>query len=179
MIRQIIKISVFSFLTFSFGIAGVIFCHAQTKRNKTKKPVAVQQQKIKSGKQTESETDEKFEACLASSGTPKPDTGLELLKAKRPEPNNSCAISTSIIYQPELVYPPAARAVRASGLVNIDTIIDEEGNVIWAKVADGNPLLWATSMRTLCQTRFKPIVDVNGEGLKVNGWMTYNFAPDK
>lgn len=179
MVKQIVKILIFSFLFFSLSVVCVVFCYAQTKRNKTKKPVVVKQQTTKPKKQTEFESNARFEACLASSNSPKPDVGLELLKAKRPEPNYSCAISTSIVYQPELIYPPAARAVRASGLVHIDTVIDGDGSVIWAKVADGHPLLWAASVRTLCQTHFEPIVDANGQGLKVNGLMTYNFTPDK
>jgi TonB family protein len=157
----------------------LVFAYGQTKQRKTKVRVVPKQQPYKPEKTIESETDQKFEACIASSETPKPDVGLELLRAKRPEPNFSCVISTSIVYQPELIYPPAARAVRASGRVNIDTVIDENGDVIWAKVTEGHPLLRVAALRTLCQTRFKPVVDYNEQGLKVNGWMTYNFSPDK
>ncbi len=176
--KQIIKKCVLIFLSISLYAPCLALAYGQTKQRKTKVRVVPKQLTSKSEKPIEFETDQSFEACLASSTTPKPDVGHELLRAKRPEPNYSCAISTSIIYQPELVYPPAARMVKASGAVSIDTVIDEEGKVIWAKVVEGHPLLRGVALRTLCQTRFKPIVDENGLGLKVNGWMTYNFVLD-
>ncbi len=42
-------------------------------------------------------------------------------------------------------YPPAARAVRATGQVAIDLSIDNEGNVVTAKAISGHPLLRAAS----------------------------------
>ena len=160
MMKQIIKNFVLVFLTFGLSSSFAVSGFGQESK-------------------TADESDTAFETCLASANTPKPDVGFELARAKRDEPNFSCMISTSIVYQPELVYPLAAKAVKVSGAVNIDTVIDENGNVIWAKVTKGHPFLQMSALRTLCQTRFKPIVDENGFGLRVNGWMTYNFTLEK
>jgi hypothetical protein len=42
---------------------------------------------------------------------------------------------------PAPAYSPEAKAKKASGLVEVDVIIDEKGRVIWAKAVSGHPLL--------------------------------------
>ena len=158
--KQIIRNFAFTLLACVLSLIFISFCFGQEQ----KKTDAI---------------DSAFDICLASANTPKPDVGFELSRAIKPYPHFSDVFSTSIVYQPELVYPPAARAAKAAGTVNIDTVIDEDGNVIWAKVIKGHPLLRAAALRTLCHTRFKTIVDENGIGLKFNGWMVYIFAIDK
>ncbi len=66
-----------------------------------------------------------------------------------PTPSNlpkDKTISGGILYGkaidlPKPAYPSAARAVRASGAVNVQVMVDENGNVISATAISGHPLL--------------------------------------
>ncbi|MCU0240042.1 MAG: energy transducer TonB [Pyrinomonadaceae bacterium] len=73
-------------------------------------------------------------------------------------------------------YPPAAKAVKASGAVNVQVTIDEEGNVISASAISGHPLLRATSVSAALQSKFSPTT-LQGQRVKVTGVIVYNFTP--
>jgi TonB family protein len=73
-------------------------------------------------------------------------------------------------------YPPAAKAVKASGAVNIEVTIDEEGNVISASAISGHPLLRAAAVSAARQSKFSPTT-LLGQRVKVTGVIVYNFTP--
>ena len=77
---------------------------------------------------------------------------------------------------PKPPYPPAARAVRASGVVSIQVLIDENGEVFTAQAVSGHPLLRAASTTAACGSRFSP-TRLEGNPVKVSGIITYNFVP--
>lgn len=76
---------------------------------------------------------------------------------------------------PKPVYPPAAKAVRASGVVTVQVTIDENGNVISASAVSGHPLLRASAAAAARQAKFSPTI-VGGQRVKVTGVITYNFV---
>lgn len=73
-------------------------------------------------------------------------------------------------------YPPAARAVRASGTVNVAVTIDETGNVISASAVNGHALLKAAAVSAAKALKFSPTL-VGGKPVKVTGIVVYNFTP--
>ena len=73
-------------------------------------------------------------------------------------------------------YPPAARAVRASGAVNVQVTIDESGNVISASAVSGHPLLRASAVNAARSSKFSPTM-LSGQAVKVTGVIVYNFVP--
>ena len=77
---------------------------------------------------------------------------------------------------PKPAYPPAARAVRASGAVQVQVLIDEEGRVVSATAAGGHPLLQQAAVAAARQARFSPTL-LSGQPVKVSGIITYNFVP--
>lgn len=74
------------------------------------------------------------------------------------------------------VYPPAARAVKASGAVNVDVFVDIKGEVTAASAVSGHPLLRMAAVHAARATRFKPTI-VNGSPVKVTGVLVFNFKP--
>ena len=78
---------------------------------------------------------------------------------------------------PEPVYPPAARAVHASGTVVVQVTVDEEGKVISAAAISGHPLLKASAVSAAREARFTP-TKLSGKLVKVIGTLTYNFEPE-
>lgn len=73
-------------------------------------------------------------------------------------------------------YPPAAKAVRASGAVSVQVLIDESGNVVSANAVSGHPLLRDASESAARGSTFSPTL-LCGQPVKVSGLITYNFVP--
>ncbi len=76
---------------------------------------------------------------------------------------------------PRPSYPPAALAVRASGAVTIQVLIDESGSVFTAKALSGHPLLRSAARNAACGASFMP-TQLSGNPVKVAGVITYNFV---
>jgi len=83
---------------------------------------------------------------------------------------NGKAIS---LVRPE--YPPAAKAVRATGAVNVQVTIDENGNVISASAVSGHPLLRSAAVTAARASKFSPTV-LDGQRVMVTGVIVYNFT---
>jgi TonB family protein len=71
-------------------------------------------------------------------------------------------------------YPAAARATGDAGQVAVDVIIDEQGNVIWAKASEGPDSLKAAAETSAWKARFTP-TKLMGQPIKVSGRVIYNF----
>jgi protein TonB len=72
-------------------------------------------------------------------------------------------------------YPAAAKAIRASGAVNVQVTIDENGNVVSASAVSGHPLLRAAAVQAARASKFTP-TKLSGEPVKVTGVIIYNFT---
>lgn len=90
---------------------------------------------------------------------------------------NAKPINDSSINLVRPPYPPAAKAVRASGQVNVQVTIDEDGNVVLANVVDGHALLRVASIKAVRQSKFSPTL-LSGFPVKVTGVVVYNFNPN-
>lgn len=76
---------------------------------------------------------------------------------------------------PKPAYPPAARAVRASGAVSVQVTVNEKGEVVSANAVSGHPLLRASAVQAARQAKFSPTL-LSGKPVKVNGVIVYNFT---
>ncbi|MGD9563232.1 MAG: TonB family protein [Pyrinomonadaceae bacterium] len=77
---------------------------------------------------------------------------------------------------PKPSYPPAARAVRASGSVNVRVTVSEDGKVIEANAVSGHPLLRSAAVSAARSAEFSPTL-LAGRPVKVTGVLIYNFVP--
>ena len=77
----------------------------------------------------------------------------------------------------EPVFPPIAKAARASGAVKVEVTIDKAGRVISARVLSGHPLLRDAALTAARQWEFKPTI-VSGKPAKVIGILIFNFVLD-
>ncbi len=71
-------------------------------------------------------------------------------------------------------YPPAARAVRASGTVTVQVLIDKKGNVVSATALKGSPLLRGAALRAARSSKFSPTY-LSNVPVKARGIIVYNF----
>lgn len=77
---------------------------------------------------------------------------------------------------PKPTYPAAARAVRASGSVSIQVLIDTDGTVFTAVAVSGHPLLRSAAKIAACNAVFFP-THLSEIPVKVLGTINYNFVP--
>lgn len=75
---------------------------------------------------------------------------------------------------PKPPYPPAARAVRASGAVTVQITVDEDGNVIEARAVSGHPLLRQAAANAAKAAKFEPTI-LNGKRVRVTGVLVFTF----
>lgn len=90
-------------------------------------------------------------------------------------PISGGVLNGNAISLPPPAYPPIARAARASGAVSVEITVDESGNVVAAHAISGHPLLLAAAVTAARQASFRP-TRLNGEPVKVNGLLVYNFV---
>jgi len=81
------------------------------------------------------------------------------------------------IFLPQPEYPKTAIAVRASGEVVVQILIDEKGNVIKAEVISGHPLLWASSVKAALLAKFEPF-SISRKSVRVNNTIVYKYSLD-
>lgn len=70
------------------------------------------------------------------------------------------------ISQPELIYPPIAKAARVQGTVTIEAIIDENGDIVQAHAVDGPALLIGAALQAVTQWKYEPTT-LNGQPVSV------------
>ncbi len=70
------------------------------------------------------------------------------------------------ISTPQPYYPAVARAAHVEGLVVIDAIIDEEGNVVQARAVEGPPLLVAAALDAVAKWKYQPTY-LNGQAVSI------------
>ena len=91
------------------------------------------------------------------------------------EKNASEIIKAASLPKPE--YPSAAKAVKATGAVNVQTTIDENGNVVFAKASGGHPLLQQAAETSAKNAKF--IVTKGAlEIVKITGVLVYDFTDE-
>ena len=72
-------------------------------------------------------------------------------------------------------YPAIARSAHAAGSVQVQVLIDENGNVVSAHAVSGHPLLQAAAVAAARASKFTP-TKLSGQPVKVNGVIIYNFV---
>jgi protein TonB len=109
---------------------------------------------------------------VASTAPPPP----PLPKKEPPKTISGGVLNGKATSLPKPPYPPAARAVRASGAVSVQVLISETGSVISANAVSGHPLLRPAAVAAARGARFSPTL-LSGQPVKVSGVITYNFVP--
>ena len=97
-------------------------------------------------------------------------------KLKNIETISGGIINGKAIDLPKPEYPAAAKAVRASGAVNVQVTVDEQGKVISASAVSGHPLLRAAAEQAARKAKFS-LTKLSGTPVKVTGAIVYNFTP--
>jgi protein TonB len=79
-----------------------------------------------------------------------------------------------LISGPAAVYPILASQAHVHGMVVIDAIIDEHGNVVQEKVVSGHPLLIQAALKAVSARKYEPTI-LDGEPTPVDLRVEVNF----
>ncbi len=118
-----------------------------------------------------------------TSGPSKPDDDADTAKtipppviAKKPPSimKTSKVLNGDAISLPKPSFPQTAVILNLQGSVRVQVTIDEKGNVISAKAADGHPLFRGISEQAARNAKFRPTL-LNDAPVKVTGLIVYNF----
>jgi protein TonB len=97
--------------------------------------------------------------------------------APRPmlKPVSGGVLNGTAISLPPPTYPEAARRLRMGGLVTVEVVVDEKGQVISAVATSGPPALRDVAVQAALRARFSP-TKLSGQPVKVAGVINYKFA---
>jgi len=104
--------------------------------------------------------------------------GLSVVLAQTETPTKSISggvLNGKALSLPKPAYPAAARAVNASGTVNVQIVIDEQGNIVSATAVSGHPLLRQAAEQSAIGAKFSPTL-LSGQPVRVSGVLVYNFV---
>jgi periplasmic protein TonB len=87
----------------------------------------------------------------------------------------SRVLNSQALSLPPPNYPSIARNIRIQGVVIVQVLIDEKGNVVTAKATSGHPLLIPEAQKAALRARFSPTM-LGDNPVKVQGVITYNFV---
>ena len=73
------------------------------------------------------------------------------------------------------IYPPAARSMRATGIVKVEVTVDETGEVAEVQKTSGPTLLQTAAKDAIRKWRFKPFTR-DGLPVKAVGFVNFNFS---
>lgn len=77
--------------------------------------------------------------------------------------------------QTQPVYPPTAKSMRATGVVKVEVMVNESGDVSEVQKASGPALLQGAAKDAVKQWKFKPFVR-DGQPVKAMGFVSFNFS---
>lgn len=72
-------------------------------------------------------------------------------------------------------YPVAAKQLNVTGSQDLQIVVDEEGNVIDAKVLKGNALFTQSSLAAVKEWKFTPLLK-DGQPVKFSTVITFNYT---
>jgi len=107
---------------------------------------------------------------VLESEAPPPNSPKPILK-----PVSRGVLNGSAINLPAPVYPDVARRMRITGMVVVEVVIDENGNVISANALSGPTILRDVAVQAALRARFSP-TKLSGQPVKVAGTINYNFT---
>lgn len=95
--------------------------------------------------------------------------------AQEPRKVTEGVVRGNAITKVQPIYSAAAKRVQASGSVQVQVTISEEGRVIEATASDGHPLLRGAAIDAARKWVFKPTM-LNGAPVKVQSTLTFVFT---
>ncbi|MGI8641056.1 MAG: TonB family protein [Pyrinomonadaceae bacterium] len=98
--------------------------------------------------------------------------------ADTPKNNSPIAVGSLIDFatqKPSPVYPATAKSIRMTGVVKVEVVVDEKGQVAEVQKSSGPSLLRGAATDAVRKWKFKPFTR-DGEPVKATGFVSFNFT---
>jgi protein TonB len=112
--------------------------------------------------------------AFGGSGTAAPPPPSQPQPTKRVVRAGSMLKAPRQTYSVNPEYPTLARETHVRGTVLVDAVIDEQGNVVQARVVSGHPLLIAAALKAVLQWKYEPTT-LNGHPVSVELQVQVHF----
>jgi TonB family protein len=100
---------------------------------------------------------------------------VEITPNSKPVIKSEGVVNGKAKFLPKPVYSAAAKAIKATGDVNVQVTIDESGNVVSANAVNGHPLLRMEAEKAARNAKFNPTF-LSKQPVKVSGVIVYKFS---
>ena len=97
---------------------------------------------------------------------------------RRHGPLISGVLNMKILNEPLPAYPQKANEMNIQGRVEVQLLINEDGEVIFANPLSGPEELWAECVKAAATARFKPTT-LSGKPVKITGRVIFDFKNGK
>jgi protein TonB len=107
-------------------------------------------------------------------------TGTAVPPPPQPQPTKRVVRAGSLLKAPRQAYnvnpeyPTVAREAHIRGIVIVDAVIDEKGNVVQAHAVSGHPMLIAAALKAVLQWKYEP-TSLNGQPVSVELQVQVHF----
>ncbi len=106
---------------------------------------------------------------------PKPNPPANTIAATDGSPLDVGSLIPYATEKPQPTYPPAARTMRATGVVKVELTVDEKGLVAEVNKTSGPSMLQGAAKDAIKKWRFKPFTR-DGQPVRANGFVSFNFS---
>jgi TonB family protein len=93
-------------------------------------------------------------------------------------PISSGILNTKVVSEVLPAYPRKAKDEGIEGRVEVQVLVNEDGEVIFANPLSGPEELWPASVKAAVDARFTPTM-LSGELVKITGRLIYDFKDGK
>gem|GEM_PF-1026285 len=97
------------------------------------------------------------------------------LAAQAQEPITTANAMGRVVKKVAPAYPTAARQLNVTGSQDVEIVVDEQGNVIDAKVLKGNALFTQSTLAAVKEWKFTPLVK-DGQPVKFSAVLTFSYT---
>ena len=97
---------------------------------------------------------------------------------RRRGPINSGILNMKVVSEAPPAYPQKAKDKGVEGRVEVQVLVNEDGEVVFANPVSGPEELWAESVKAAVGARFTPST-LSGEPVKITGRLIYDFKGGK
>ncbi len=125
--------------------------------------------------ETPLETKKTDESPIVAENSNKP---IVAMPTNTPKNDSPLAVGSLVTYATQKstpIYPPMAKNMRMSGVVKVDLVIDEQGQVVEVQNTSGPAMLQRAAADAVKKWKFKPFTR-GGQATKAIGFVNFNFS---
>ncbi len=158
------------------GTAAVITPTVQpTPQVPVNKPLAVREREVKPPDTAVAKNDK---PVIVVQNPPQPKAEPKPAETKIVNDNSPLDVGSLVNYatrQSQPTYPPVAKTTRTTGVVKVEVMVDEKGEVAEVQKTSGPSMLQGAAKDAIRKWKFKPFVR-DGQPVRATGFVNFNFA---